>query len=542
MKNKFQILPPPEIDRNYFAKLYLELEKRIDVNAIQISGVKIWPMIRLMLASNVKRPGGVDTRDLARRTKRKFVQSKDQNYFQRLLLFRPMLGLKSGSSYTAAEKRTLEIRKAHKFLEDQFCRLRKNGAVEFIVMTKSEKYYQEIGYKRFAPIEDTIYEDLLGHGSTMILALEPIEFECVHPPFRLDIDPHMILSKTISELNGVDEARRYMEEINRVLTDINKDFKLDIDAIIKRYRRVLMKREFWYEVFSILRPKAVFVSSFIGWNHLIWACRDLGIVTIDVQHGGQSPFHNHTTHWSTVPKDGYPMLPDFFWVWGETTANYIRPWLPGNAKRHKVLVGGNRNLAHWMRNGANEEPDPIENSLDQLSKPFKKRILVTLSYGVENIMSDCIIEAMRLRPDWFWFLRLHPLKRAPEVIKNLSAELGKYKLKNFEISNSTNVRLFGLFRLCHYHVTPFSTTNWEALAIGIPTTIVHPIGLTYFSGDISAGIFDYADSGENLVNSIETFRPQDINPESILATDNAYVKDAIREIREFAEAERTFVS
>ncbi len=48
---------PQSKDRQYFAELIVEIERRIDVNAIQMEGLKLWPMIRWMLAREIKGNG-----------------------------------------------------------------------------------------------------------------------------------------------------------------------------------------------------------------------------------------------------------------------------------------------------------------------------------------------------------------------------------------------------------------------------------------------------------------------------------------------------
>ena len=35
---------------------------------------------------------------------------------------------------------------------------------------------------------------------------------------------------------------------------------------------------------------------------LIWACRDLGITTVDIQHGLQGKYHVMYSHWTRIPR------------------------------------------------------------------------------------------------------------------------------------------------------------------------------------------------------------------------------------------------
>jgi hypothetical protein len=96
--------------------------------------------------------------------------------------------------------------------------------------------------------------------------------------------------------------------------------------------------------------------------------------------------------------------------------------------------------------------------------------------------------------------------------------------------------------MADHHVTPFSTSGREALAIGVPTTIVHPIGLTYFADDIESGIFDYAYNADDLLKSIETFEmPEGVDSQMVLATDNQLVEKVVSTVRSFNSGTTTEV-
>jgi len=532
---------PAEIDRRYFAELLLVLEARLDVNDYQIGGVRIWPLVRWILARNIKQPGGKDTRDLANVVSPP-IPSPPRNAHSKPSFLRRVgrrLGV-LGKTETLTDKqpqRSVDEREHRHQIDEELRRLRGLGEVEFVVMAKTEKYYQTIENKRFSPITDPVFEDLQSFGATINLALEPFEHDCVHQPTTLNMTPHMMLTGKMPYPGtpaDLEDFRRHMVDLNRLLRELECKFRIDTELVVKRFHRYARKRAYWRQIFCVLNPRVVFVSSFVGWAHLIWACRDLGITTVDIQHGGQSAFHYHTSHWTKVPETGYPLLPDFFWVWGETTANNIRPWLPADACRHTALVGGNRNLARWINSEGTTEPGPDEQKISGLCANHAKSILVTLGYSQEDLLPDFVREVMKARSDWFWLIRLHPLKRSAEVIGELNLELQQLAIENYDIENATGARLFALFRMVSHHVTPFSTSGREALALGVPTTIVHPIGLTYFSDDITAGTFDYAHNAQDLLRSIENFQlPDGVNGQMMLATDNDLVEDLVKTVRAF---------
>jgi len=249
---------------------------------------------------------------------------------------------------------------------------------------------------------------------------------------------------------------------------------------------------------EFLRPKVLFYSSFTGWTPLTWACRRLGIPTVDIQHGGQSPYHYLTTHWTKVPTEGYDFMPDYFWCWSDTNRRFIEPWLPGGACRHVPLVGGNRHVAKWRRLG---ETLLAADEREYLAKLRTKRkvILVTLGYSVEEILPQSLVEAVANAPDWSWLFRLHPLHRGPSVVDGLRRRLRSAGVADVDVEMPTRTRLHALLAAAHHHVTPFSTAGREALAFGVPTLIVHPVGRTYFADEIESGIFQYAESAQEIL-------------------------------------------
>ena len=45
---------------------------------------------------------------------------------------------------------------------------------------------------------------------------------------------------------------------------------------------------------------------------LSWACYDLKIPSVDIQHGQQGKYHGMYHYWTKIPKFGYHIMPSFF--------------------------------------------------------------------------------------------------------------------------------------------------------------------------------------------------------------------------------------
>lgn len=510
-------------DHLLFANTLIEIERKIDVNAIIADGVHLWPMIRLQLGRGLKRV------EPTQEAPRKIGSTRKDG--ERLASGETLLSglvgrLRQGFAPSRAKAprdtkfpATAEARKAGRqehrahlqeavakgtdLLQEQRERWRAVGPLDYAVLSKVEKYYANLGGKRYAPITDPVYEDLCKRGQTIALAQEPLDFECVNKPLRFDIELHMLLTKRMRNELPSDVEKR-IGDINRLLREIAPHIQLDSRQLLNRYDRNLRKRAFFYDMFSILRPKAIFESSYTGWIPAIWACRELGIQIVDIQHGGQGPTHYPTTHWTKVPSNGYAFLPDFFWVWGEPIRRFIEPWLPGGSVRHVPVVGGNRNLAKWQRDRAEGRLGAQDQAfLERVGTNGRLVVLVTLSYAVEDILPECVIEAIAATPDWLWLIRLHPIHRGTDVQQQVGELLQRrIRLSNYEIEEPTSLGLHTVLAACNHHVTPFSTACREALAIGVPTTICHPLGGNFFAEEIESGLFSYAINHEELLRTI----------------------------------------
>jgi hypothetical protein len=510
-----------ERDRRYFAELVIELERRIDVNAIRVGSLRLWPLMRWQLARGIKAVQSESAVARRGKVRSQLALARQQAGLQERFWSRLDRILRPGASARAMQHLLRDK------TDDQMRALRAVGPVDYVVASKGEKYYQQAGGRRYAPITDPVYEDLTRYGRAVPLALEPMDFECVHPPLKIDIEPHMWRTRGMPK-PLLPEIRRSVDHINAILADLAPQFRLDADGLINRYARYVRKEAFFRQVVEILQPKALFYSSFTGWAPLTWACRNLGIPTIDIQHGGQSSYHYLTTHWTKVPAEGYELMPDYFWCWSETNRRFIEPWLPGGARRHVPLVGGNRNVATWKRSGEASLSPAEREELARL-RAKDKVILVTLGYSVEDILPPPLVEAAARRPQWTWLFRLHPLHRGPSTVESVRRQLADAGVADAEVDMPTQHRLHALLTAAHHHVTPFSTAGREALAFGVPTLIVHPIGRTYFADEIEAGTFRYADSADEIVAQLSVARAR--TPDGrYIESDDALVDALMRRI------------
>lgn len=298
-------------------------------------------------------------------------------------------------------------------------------------------------------------------------------------------------------LIGFDNFIRYLKDSNLPLP------APDIRSLRGQISTIRVFADFYTKILKAVRPSLVFIVCYYSNDGfaLTLACRELGIPSIDIQHGAQGEFHHAYGRWSNVPETGFELLPSLFWCWNESDADTIRQWSSKVSKYHKPIVGGNLWLAEWQ--GNNEFVLYYDNLINTIkeSKPETVNILVTPlpddRHGFEIIM-----QAMRLSdPSWRWWIRLHPM----QVDKKQAMEqlLDAHEIKGYELDSATDLPLYALLRHMDIHITQFSSVVIEAESFGVPSIITTKSGEELFPQQIKTGWAVAAYSFEDVINSIQ---------------------------------------
>lgn len=263
--------------------------------------------------------------------------------------------------------------------------------------------------------------------------------------------------------------------------------------------RLWARKKTFSELLSRVKPKLVCVICYYSPDMLalVWACRDLGIPVVDIQHGQQGAYHALYNHWTVAPVQGYDLVPDYFFCWDERIRTIQKAGLPSPRQRPHSIVSGNAWIDLWSKGDLLKVSRDVQAFVDSYSE--RKTVLVGLQ-PKEEIFPDNLPAAMRRTPDWLWLLRVHPHQR--HRISEIKAFLSAAGLENFEIDQSTHAPLYALLRSVSHMVTPFSSVAWEAAAFGCPVTLIDPEGLESYQTAIDAGVFAYAEKADAIIGSI----------------------------------------
>jgi hypothetical protein len=288
-----------------------------------------------------------------------------------------------------------------------------------------------------------------------------------------------------------------------------------------RYRRVLER----------LRPRCVLLVCYYTYHGLamLRACHDMGIPAVDVQHGHGGAYNPFQTHWTRVPAGGYALLPRYFWTWGRASSEHIERWLPVHATSPRTVEGGNLWLTGWRTRLAYPVPSGTRRLLRSLAGA--RKVVVVSLQPIHDLIPAHVMQAIRGAPrDWCWLVRLHPHSR--DRVGEVKSSLARAGVNNALVEEPTVALLYPLLRRADHHVTCWSTVCYEALAMGVPTTLVHETARQLYQGYIDQGVFILALDVYTLLSSINE-RGRDnpgIERDPYICTEPLLAEKALRDL------------
>jgi hypothetical protein len=258
-------------------------------------------------------------------------------------------------------------------------------------------------------------------------------------------------------------------------TDALEKSVLQSVFVIRLVSQVLKK------ILTLKGVKKVYVTAYYSEPQmaLLLAARELGIPTVDLQHGVQARAHKAYGSWSKVPPEGYNVLPDEFAVWSEVEMQIRKDWgKPAESIPRATMIGPSPLLLRQKLG----DHEGIPAWLSSIRVRERKLALLSTQPTVDFIR---FLKESTGVGDYFWLIRLHPRMRG-DLTVSLKA-LSEIPDLRFEIQKSTAANLFPLLESCDVHVTGYSTVATEASWFGKKTLTFHPFGPTCFPELTDAG-------------------------------------------------------
>ncbi|WYL96980.1 MAG: hypothetical protein HEQ35_27180 [Gloeotrichia echinulata IR180] len=480
-----------EIKASKIMETINEIEAYFPVNKWKIDEIHIWPIIRILLMFHL-----FENSFLAK--------SKELRFFPNLGIAGNILQGIFKYSYAYLS----DFRKNYKFNNLN----NSTGGVCFLTYTTCRHLINQSWYDIFC--EPYIYEFEKINLSSVLIELAP-KHEYRHPRHKksIYIQPLVDYFKINSRI-FINTYKDYEFEKLQLFNDFThylesrKIIEIDtLKSILKNRLAVIRNLANYWKIFlTKLQPSLGLVVCYYGVEGMAFnlACRELNIISVDIQHGLQGELHAAYGCWNSLPPDGYELLPSFFWCWSDYEANVISKWNSQVSNWHKPIVGGNLWLNMWQdaNNDIVRKYDRHVLEIKNL-EPDAVHILYTLQPTEYFPLLDWILQVIKESPpSWFWWMRLHPGMMAER--QNIHRLLESCQPANIEIDQATDLPLLALLRHTDVHITATSSTVIEAEFFGVPSVITHVMGTELFPHQISSKVAIPAFTHQELTEAIKT--------------------------------------
>jgi CDP-Glycerol:Poly(glycerophosphate) glycerophosphotransferase len=438
--NEYDLRVSGKINNQTAYQLIETIEQKYQTDTIRLSdGTRLWNLLRIFIYSNFQKLG-TDT------TQKKFSKNSIKSV---LSLFKEsFIPLRFPKNITVCGFSSSESRKLY------------NNTYYDIYL---DPLYEILGDKLavFEWPETTGYRRKYDH---------PV-YSRHHVPMHIPLSTKTFWCLLFNRLTGRKNFTLESEEVLQdIITYISTTASVDKTKLTKDvydFIAVFVSiKHYLYDILKKIKPKAVIIRCGYGRfpMALSQACKDLGIPSIELQHGlitAYLPAYRRTT--PTMNKD---CIPEYLLTHGEIYADLVRN---GNLfDTDKVISTGYPYLQNTLMK---KEKTP---ALKQSFSPFPHNILFTSQWIVATETKDFVIKVAdqldRENMNVGILFKPHPYDN------NDYADLGKNKhiilIDKYEDT-------FKLFSLADIHSTVYSTSGLEAMAFGTPNIFVDIYNMTH---------------------------------------------------------------
>ena len=251
------------------------------------------------------------------------------------------------------------------------------------------------------------------------------------------------------------------------------------------------------------RPRLGFVANTgLPEQAFCLACHELGITSVEVQHGVQGDLHPSYGSWFAVPADGWETRARVFWSWDEESAAAINRWASCAPDRHVAIVGGDPWREMWMDDGdLGRRSDRLVDERKRASGG-ERHILVTLSSQGEVIPAAVLEAVGSSPPEWRYWFRLHPVNQATRL-QEARRMLGSVHADLELLTFATEVPLHALLRRMDAHLSvSLSTVITEAAAHGVASVACGVEARDFYRAELEGGMLLVATTPREILDAV----------------------------------------
>lgn len=359
----------------------------------------------------------------------------------------------------------------------------------FLTVLNSSDHVELPNNNVYNRITDPWYEEAQKVGTaekiefikTNTLAIEKCKRYLFKPTFILP--PSIITS-------GYSYSINWDSDFFKVSSSVISSLNINEQLIKQTIDWELHCRKFYIDTLKKFNPKVLLVNGFHYHAPLISAAHELGITTVDIQHGlqvGWNPLYNN---WNELPPCGYQSIPNIFLVWGNKEKKSIENVF--NSNNHKAIIGGSPWLHYQLK-----YMEEINNKTLTKIKKYKKIFVVFMQQqsNVPSIYSEIIDE---MDKDILWIVRNHPKgKKFKKIDFHSSA---KNILINDYVDSLSLARILEVSNVCF---SDGSTASIEADFYGVYSIIFTAEGKENYKDEINNNAFFFANTATECISILK---------------------------------------
>ncbi|MBN1517172.1 hypothetical protein JXA32_11475 [Candidatus Sumerlaeota bacterium] len=250
------------------------------------------------------------------------------------------------------------------------------------------------------------------------------------------------------------------------------------------------------------RPAFLIIDCWYSLNAmaLIRAAHEWDIPCVDLQHGLQGIAAAPYVYWRKLPAGERGCLPDFFIVWGESTAAELHKYNAPEFHQDRVFISGNYWLNLWLKPETDWISQFIAQARSIIPQQTEKVLLVTLQ--LDHNEQNRLIDVIRKSPaTWFWLIRAH--RRDHARLKEIEHNFQSSGHPRVNVMQSSTMPLYALMNIADIHLTWYSTCALEALPFGAPTVLLSPNGQIAYKDYIEQDVMKYASNLDQVLILVE---------------------------------------
>lgn len=456
------------------------IEEEFPVTRWKVRGVRVWPLVRLSLSFSTFRPG------------------------------LPRHGLGAGWRRRVSNVGGGLSAWARAYLRDRPANRRPTEGAEAVFLTYSAGRRPLVEGKRY-DVRAGPFVELLGRLGARSLVWEMSPFGDYNVPRHTPsflVQPHLTSLRAACQLLPLGDDRVQLDRYDEFLARTGEAGLHFAHANVMRIRRDMLFLRLLADRFGrwlrCSRPRLGFVANAgLPEQAFCLACREVGITSVELQHGVQGNLHPSYGSWFAVPHEGWETRARVFWSWDQESAAAINRWALCEPDRHVAVVGGDPWREMWL-----DEGSELVRSTGELIEERKRavagerHILVTLS-SQGDIVPPAVGDAVRLSPpSWRYWFRLHHVDQAARRIE-AARLLGPLGVDLGLMGFATEMPLHALLRHLDCHLTvSLSTVVAEAAALGVPSVACGMEAPDFFPGEMAADMLVVAGTSAEILAAL----------------------------------------